>query len=102
MDILEKIKKNHGIAVSLCFSFTFLRVSNKSLKNGARTITIVHRLVSDASDRNIKTIIPPPSTVSIVLASRFGVNASKSLIYQEERSTVNPQNKTEPGDDNFE
>jgi len=42
------------------------------------TITIVHRLVSDVSDRNINTTKPPPSTVSIVLASRFGVKASKS------------------------
>jgi len=38
----------------------------------------VYKLVSEDRERKSKTINPPPSTVSIVLASRLGVNASKS------------------------
>ena len=37
-----------------------------------------YRLVSEDREQSINTINPPPSTVSIVLASRFGVKASKS------------------------
>lgn len=39
---------------------------------------MVYRLVNEDKDRSSKTIKPPPSTVSIVLAKRLGVKASKS------------------------
>jgi hypothetical protein len=42
------------------------------------TITIVNKLVNEDKERSSNTINPPPSTVSIVLANKFGVNASKS------------------------
>jgi len=49
-----------------------------SLK-ATHTITMVYRLVSEDRDRNSNMINPPPSTVSIVLARRFGVKTSKSF-----------------------
>ena len=42
------------------------------------SIDIVYSCVSDSIDRSSSTTIPPPSTVSIVRASTFGVTASKS------------------------
>lgn len=42
------------------------------------TITMVYRLVREDKERINNNISPPPSTVSIDLASRFGVKASKS------------------------
>jgi hypothetical protein len=42
------------------------------------TMTIVYRLVSEDSEESSRMTKPPPSTVSMVLARRFGVSASKS------------------------
>lgn len=39
---------------------------------------MVYKLVNDLRDRSSNIINPPPSTVSMVLARRFGVKASKS------------------------
>jgi len=44
------------------------------------TIDKVYNCFKDFIVLKSKTIIPPPSTVSIVLAKRFGVKASKSYL----------------------
>lgn len=49
-----------------------------TIENDNLTITMVYKLVSEDRERSSNTIKPPPSTVSIVLARRFGVKASKS------------------------
>ena len=46
------------------------------------TMTMVYRLVNEESEERSRMIKPPPSTVSIVLAKRFGVSASKSCTNQ--------------------
>ena len=48
-------------------------------------MTMVYRLVSEDKERSNRITNPPPSTVSIVLARRFGVKASKSW----EKNTFN-------------
>lgn len=58
------------------------------------TITIVHRLVREDRERSSSIISPPPSTVSIVLARRFGVKASKSYNHTQKEN----QNKNEATD----
>ena len=42
------------------------------------SILIVNNCFREVTDFNRRTTKPPPSTVSIVLANKFGVNASKS------------------------
>lgn len=44
------------------------------------TIVIVYSCLREFTVRSSMTTIPPPSTVSIVLAKRLGVSASKSCV----------------------
>ena len=58
--------------------FLWKIIKIKAVGEITRTITMVQRLVSEEREQRINTINPPPCTVSIVLARRFGVRASKS------------------------
>ena len=53
-------------------------INSQSLTAKISTIVIVYNCLSDAIVFSNITTIPPPSTVSIVLASKLGVSASKS------------------------
>jgi hypothetical protein len=53
-------------------------INSQSLTAKMSTIVIVYNCLSDAIVFSNITTTPPPSTVSIVLASKLGVNASKS------------------------
>ena len=49
-------------------------------KRECTSIVIVYSLVSESRLDTSSTMMPPPSTVSIVRASRLGVSASKSCV----------------------
>ena len=53
-------------------------INSQSLTEKISTIVIVYNCLSDAIVFSNITTTPPPSTVSIVLASKLGVSASKS------------------------
>lgn len=71
----KKVFAHSQLIAATYFPTSITRFKRVEIK---QTMTIVHKLVSEESVLRSRTTKPPPSTVSIVLARIFGVNASKS------------------------